>query len=203
MAPSVGFFLPGTSMTLTHFARAAALALILHAGAATASPLMDLRADDLLAMAPELRKALTLNANQQLLWQQSEQRTRALLRERQGRRERLQAQAAALANNPGAELRTLGTAADAEAQASAQEDQALREQWLLLNDALDDRQRAVVLRFLADQLERVRDAAPPRGEGGGAREGGGHGGPSGPGGRGRPGGAGGMGSNQGGASIGF
>lgn len=190
-------------MNLTHFARAAALALILHAGAATASPLMDLRADDLLAMAPELRKALALNANQQLLWQQSEQRTRALLRERQGRRERLQAQAAALANNPGAELRALGTAADAEAQASAQEDQALREQWLLLNDALDDRQRAVVLRFLADQLERVRDAAPPRGEGGGAREGGGHGGPGGPGGRGRPGGAGGMGGNQGGASIGF
>lgn len=189
-------------MNLKPLARAAALALILHAGAAAASPLMDLRADDLLAMAPELRKALALNANQQLLWQQSEQRTRALLRERQGRRERLQAQAAALANNPGAELRELGTAADAEAQASAREDKALREQWLLLNDALDDRQRAVVLRFLADQLERVRDAAPPRGEGG-PREGGGHGGPGGAGGRGRPGGAGGMGGNQGGASIGF
>ena len=195
-----------TRLNPAHLARAAALALVLHAGAATASPLMDLRADDLLAMAPELRKALALNANQQLLWQQSEQRTRALLRERQGRRERLQAQAAALARNPGAELRELGTAADAEAQASAQEDKALREQWLLMNDALDDRQRAVVLRFLADQLERVRDAAPPRGEGG-PREGGGHGGPGGAGGRGRPGGAGGgaggMGGNPGGASIGF
>ncbi len=184
-------------MNLTFFARAAALALVLHAGAATASPLMDLRADDLLAMAPELRKALALNANQQLLWQQSEQRTRALLRERQGRRERLQAQAAALARNPGAELRELGTAADAEAQASEQEDKALRAQWLLLNDALDDRQRAVVLRFLADQLERVRDAAPPRGEGGreGGRDGGREGGPGG--GRGRPGG--GMGGGMGGA----
>ena len=191
-------------MNLTFFARAAALALVLHAGAATASPLMDLRADDLLAMAPELRKALALNANQQLLWQQSEQRTRALLRERQGRRERLQAQAAALARNPGAELRELGTAADAEAQASEQEDKALRAQWLLLNDALDDRQRAVVLRFLADQLERVRDAAPPHGEGGreGGRDGGREGGPGG--GRGRPGGGmgGGMGS-AGGAPAGF
>ena len=184
-------------MNLTFFARAAALALVLHAGAATASPLMDLRADDLLAMAPELRKALALNANQQLLWQQSEQRTRALLRERQGRRERLQAQAAALARNPGTELRELGTAADAEAQASEQEDKALRAQWLLLNDALDDRQRAVVLRFLADQLERVRDAAPPHGEGGreGGRDGGREGGPGG--GRGRPGG--GMGGGMGGA----
>lgn len=191
-------------MNLRPLARAAALALILHAGTAAASPVMDLRADDLLAMAPELRKALALNANQQLLWQQSEQRTRALLRERQGRRERLQAQAAALAKNQGAELRELGTAADTEAAATAREDQALRAQWLLLNDALDDRQRAVVLRFLGDQLERVRDAAPPRGEGGreggpGGREGGQGGG------RGRPGG--GMGSPggnaAGGASIGF
>jgi len=181
-------------MNLTSYARAAALALLLHAGAAAASPLMDLRTDDLLAMAPELRKALALNANQQLLWQQSEARTRATLRERQGRRERLQAQAAALAKKPDAELRELGAAADAESQASVQEDKALREQWLLLNDALDDRQRAQVLRFLADQLERVRDAAPPRTEEGGKREGG----PGGrEGGRGRPGGG------QGGASIGF
>ena len=184
-------------MNPTSLVRAAALALILHTGVAAASPLMDLRADDLLAMAPELRKALALNANQQLLWQQSEARTRAILRERQGRRERLQAQATALAQDPGAELRTLGTAADAEAQASEQEDKALRAQWLLLNDALDDRQRAVVLRFLADQLERVRDAAPPRGEGGreGGRDGGREGGPGG--GRGRPGG--GMGGGMGGA----
>lgn len=189
-------------MNLTSLARAAALALILHAGAAAASPLMDLRADDLLAMAPELRKALALNANQQLLWQQSESRTRAILRERQGRRERLQAQAAALAKNPGAELRELGVAADTESQASAAEDKALREQWLLLNDALDDRQRAVALRFLADQLERVRDGGPPRGEEGGKREGGREGGPGG--GRGRPGGGmGGPGGGTGGASIGF
>ena len=188
-------------MNPTSLVRAAALALILHSGVAAASPLMDLRTDDLLAMAPELRKALALNANQQLLWQQSEARTRAILRERQGRRERLQAQATALAQDPGAELRTLDTAADAEAQASAAEDKALREQWLLLNDALDDRQRTQVLRFLADQLERVRDGGPARGEEGGKREGGREGGPGGPGGgRGRPGG--GMGGMQGGVSVG-
>ena len=196
-------------MNLTHLARAAVLALLLHAGAGAASPLMDLRADDLLAMAPELRKALALNANQLLLWQQSETRTRALLRERQGRRERLQAQAAALARHPDAELRELGTAADAEAQASAQEDKALREQWLLLNDALDDRQRTEVLRFLADQLERVRDGGAAHGGEDGRRVGGqgGQGGRGGPGGgRGRAGG--GMGGSggaggQGGAALGF
>ena len=66
-------------MTLKTFARAAALALLLQAGAAGATPVMDLRAEDLLALAPELRSALALSANQQRLWQQSESRTRALL----------------------------------------------------------------------------------------------------------------------------
>ena len=176
-------------MKPTQFVGAAALALLLHAGLAGATPVMDLRADDLLALAPELRTALALSANQQRLWQQSESRTRALLRERQARRTRLQEQSAQLARTAGAELRELGAALDAEASVSALEDKQLRELWLVFNDALDDRQRAVVLRFLADQLERVRDAAPPRGESGpregGGREGGGPGGA-----RGRPGGMG-------------
>ena len=189
-------------MTLTPFARAAVLALLLHAGLAGATPVMDLRAADLLALRPELRTALALNDNQQRLWQQSESRTRALLRERQARRARLQEQGAQLARREGAELRELGAALDAEEAASAAEDRQLRELWLVFNDALDDRQRAVVLRFLADQLERVRDGAPVRGEGGareGGREGGGPGGPGG--GRGRPGGMGGMGG-MGSVSVG-
>lgn len=188
-------------MTLKTFARAAALALLLQAGAAGATPVMDLRAEDLLALAPELRSALALSANQQRLWQQSESRTRALLRERQARRAGLQEQGARLARREGAELRELGAALDQEAAASALEDRQLRELWLVFNDALDDRQRALVLRFLADQLERVRDAAPARAEGP-AREGGNHGAPGG--GRGRPGGmGGGMGSGMPGGAGGF
>ena len=173
----------------TRLARAAmlALALALRGASAAAAPLMDLRAEDVLPMAAQLRTSLALNPNQQSLWQQSEARTRALLRERQARRERLQKQAVQLAASPNAELRELGSAAEAEAAASALEDQQLRGTWLTVNDALDDRQRGMVLRFLADQLERVRDGAPSAREGAG-REGG-HGGPGG--GRGR--GAGGMG----------
>jgi hypothetical protein len=187
-------------------ARAIVLALALHGASAAAAPLMDLRAEDVLPMAAQLRTSLALNPNQQLLWQQSEARTRALLRERQARRERLQKQAVQLAANPNAELRELGTAAEAEAAASAREDQQLRAAWLTVNDALDDRQRGAVLRLLADQLERVRDGAPAAREGAG-REGG-HGGPGG----GRGHGAGGIGGTgtgggpaQGGASggIGF
>jgi len=190
--------------TPTRLARAVVLALALHGASAAAVPLMDLRAEDILPLAAQLRTSLALTPNQQLLWQQSEARTRALLRERQARRERLQKQAVQLAANPNAELRELGSAAEAEAAASAGEDQQLRAAWLTVNDALDDRQRGVVLRLLADQLERVRDGAPPAREGAG-REGG-HGGPGG--GRGR--GTGGMGGTgtgggpgQGGAGNGI
>lgn len=176
-----------------HFARAALLALALHGAGAAAAPLMDLRAEDVLPMAAQLRTELALNANQLLLWQQSEARTRALLRERQTRRERLQAQAAQLSARPDAELRELGTAADTEAAASAREDEQLRALWLTMNDALDDGQRAKVLRFLADQLERVRDGAPPARESGAGREGG----------RGGPGGGRGRGAGSGGGGAGF
>ena len=186
-------------MPFTRFARAATLALLLHAGTGMASPLMDLRAEDLLPMASTLRTSLALNANQQLLWQQSEARTRSLLRERQARRERLQKQAVQLAARENAELRDLGVASETEAAASALEDAQLRGVWLTMNDALDDGQRRTVLRFLADQLERVRDVVPPAREGGGAGREGGHGG--GPGGaRGRGSGGGG---SSGGAGIGF
>jgi hypothetical protein len=153
-----------------------------------------------LPMAPQLRTSLALNANQQVLWQQSEARTRSLLRERQARRERLQKQAVQLAARPDAELRDLGAAAETEAALSAQEDAQLRSLWLTLNDALDDGQRRTVLRFLGDQLERVREGAPPAREGGGAGREGNHGGGPG-GGRGRGGSSGG--GSAGGAGIGF
>ena len=177
--------------------RVTALALLLPAGAALAAPVMEMRAEDLLPMAPHLRSTLELNPNQLLLWQQSEARTRTLLRERQARRERLQKGAIQLAAREDAELRELGLAVETEAAASAQEDAQLRSLWLMMNDALDDNQRRTVLRFLADQLERVRDGAPPahpdaRAGGGAGREGG-HGGPGG--GRGRPGNGGGGASN--------
>jgi hypothetical protein len=138
------------------------------------------------------------------LWQQSEARTRSVLRERQARRERLQKQASALAARDNAELRDLESAAETEAAASALEDAQLRGLWLTMNDALDDGQRRTVLRFLADQLERVRDGAPERGEGKPGRDNGGHGGPGG--GRSRQGAPGnglGRGIGTGGGSAGF
>ena len=51
---------------------------------------MDMRADDLLPMAPEFKQSLNLSPNQQTLWLQVETRSKTLMRERHARRERLQ-----------------------------------------------------------------------------------------------------------------
>ena len=164
-----------------------------------AVPLMDMRAEDLLPMASEFKKSLNLNANQQTLWQQVESRSRAVLCERQHRREALQDKAKALLARPDAELRELNALVEAESAAAGQEDRQLRELWLGVNDALDDGQRRQIATFVGEQLMRVVPEARPGGEHGGAKSGerGGERGGRGMGGHGR----GGMGG-PGGVSIG-
>jgi hypothetical protein len=153
--------------------------LLLLAGAACLSwpaaavPLMELRAEDLVPMAAQFRPSLNLSNNQQALWQQVENRSKTLLRERKARRERLQESSQAALAGKGVELRDLTAALDAEASATAAEDKQLREWWLSVNDALDDGQRQAVAGFLGDQLLRVEGMAragaadhPPAAEGG-------------------------------------
>lgn len=144
---------------------------------ALATPVMDWRAPDLLMMAPDLKGTLKLNANQATLWNQTESRTRALLRERQSRQEKLQARALQALQASGVELRELAGALDAEDATLVAENRQLREWWLTLNDALNDTQRQAVAVFLAEQLQRKpegpgRGDGPPRGEGGGEGRGG-------------------------------
>lgn len=147
---------------------------------ALALPVMEMRAEDMLPMAAELKTSLNLNANQQTLWQQTEGKTRALLRERQARRERLQAASKAGVDAAGVELRDLVGALDAETAATAAEEKQLREWWLTVNDALSEPQRRVVANLLAEQLLRMPDtgghggAAPRAKEEGGDRSRGGH-----------------------------
>lgn len=155
--------------------RAGVLGLALLDSAAHATPLMDMRSDDLIMMAAELKKSLQLNANQQILWQQTESRSKTLLRERQARRERLQAATRQSLDGKDVELRELGSTIDSEAATAAAEDKQLREWWLQLNDALDDNQRRAVATFLSEQLQRQPDAAPraagPKADGGEHRSG--------------------------------
>ncbi|OFA05879.1 hypothetical protein [Duganella sp. HH101] len=170
----------------------AALALSAVLSPAFALPVMEMRAEDFLPMAAELKKSLNLNANQQTLWQQTESKTRNLLRERQARRERLQAATLEATKGANVELRDLAKAVDEEATAAASEEKLLREWWLTVNDALNETQRQSVVQLVGEQLLRVPDngahgAAPHKQEGGeqqhrGGRKSGMGGGVGGPGG---------------------
>ncbi len=179
------------SLPITVLRRCVALLAVSFAALtpAFALPVMELHAEDLLPMATELKKSLHLNANQQTLWQQTENKTRQLLRERQSRRERLQAASRGGLEGANVELRDLNGALDAETAASAAEEQQLRQWWLNVNDALDEGQRKQVVQLLGEQLQRMPDngghGAAPRAREGGEGEGG-------RGGHRKPGGAGGM-----------
>lgn len=132
-------------------------------GGAFATPVMDMRADDLVPMAAEFKNELKLNANQQILWQQVESRSKAVLRERKGRRERLQLALKTGLAGVKIELRDLNGPLEAEAATSAQEDKALRELWLGVNDALDENQRQQVATMVAEQLVRIPESEQRKG----------------------------------------
>lgn len=167
-----------TSKLISKYARGllltSALAFLLPAAPAFAVPVSEMRAEDLLAMATEFRKELNLSPNQATLWQQTENRTRTLLRERSSRRERMQAALRPALDNSNVELRELAGGIDAESAASVAEEKQLRAWWLDVNDALDETQRKQVAVFLAEQMQRVEGGArgerpkeggaPPRGE---------------------------------------
>lgn len=159
-------------------------ALALLAGVASSSfatPVMDMHIEDLLPMAPEIKKSLNLNANQQILWQQVENKSHSIMRERQSRRERLQQRIKQGLEGDKVELRDLAAGMEAEEAASGPETKQLRELWLSVNDALDENQRQMVVTLVSEQLMRVpdnstrHDAPRSKDDGGGQHRGMGHG----------------------------
>jgi len=184
-------------MKLIRTARAAWLLLAMAVAPAFAVPVMDMRAEDLVPMASEFRKSLNLNANQQTLWAKVESQSKALLRERKARRERLQEATRHSLEVQNVELRELQAGLEAEQATTAAEDRQMREWWLGINDALDDGQRQAAAKFLLDQLIRMEDGpGGSHGEKPSGGEGGHHGGRGGRGGMG--GGMGGPGGASGG-----
>jgi hypothetical protein len=113
--------------------------------------------DELLALGPAFRKSLDLNTSQLALWQQIDSRSRAVLCERAARGERLQRLATALLERANVELRGLNILIEAEAAASSAEDSQLRELWVAMNEALDDKQRQVLATLVAEQMRQVPD----------------------------------------------
>ncbi len=133
-----------------------------------AAPLVDLIASDILPMSEQLRSDLKLNDNQQILWRQTEQKTRAILAQRQQRRARLQERTDQVLHAPGGEFRDLAADYDRDGAAAEQEAHQLRELWFALADALEDGQRKQVQDYILDRMQRVADG-PGRSEGSGGR----------------------------------
>lgn len=137
---------------------------------AHAASAADLRAEQLLLGANFLKDALTLTPNQLTLWQQTASRSATLLRARQSRREKMQAELKVALADPAADARKLAVRLDQENARSTAEEMQLREWWLTVADALDDRQRGLASQYLVTQLERVdqpdRAARPEREQGG-------------------------------------
>ncbi len=130
----------------------------LFASLAHATPVMEVRLDGLLAKAGELKKDLNLNANQQLLWQQTESKLSSVLHQRDVRRNRMQAELELRLEQNNIELRDLNPQIEQEEQTTAQENKQMRELVLTLNDALDDKQRQALQMFINASLRTTADA---------------------------------------------
>ncbi|MCH8620606.1 hypothetical protein [Undibacterium sp. TS12] len=127
-----------------------------------AATMIDLRFDLFMAKATDLKKELNLNANQQVLWQQTENKLQSIQHQREVRRERLQAELDVRLEQKALELRDINPQLDQEEQLSSQENRQMRELFFTLNDALDDRQRSSLQTFLASTLRASPESARVR-----------------------------------------
>ena len=130
----------------------------LFASLAHATPVMEVRLESLLAKAGELKKDLNLNANQQLLWQQTESKLSSMLHQRDVRRNRMQTELELRLEQNNIELRELNPQIEQEEQTTVQENKQMRELVLTLNDALDDKQRQALQMFINASLRTTTDA---------------------------------------------
>jgi len=134
----------------------------LFASLAYATPVMDVRLDSLLSKAGELKKELNLNANQQVLWQQTETKLTSMQHQRDVRRNRLQSELELRLEQNNIELRELNPQIEQEEQTTLQENKQMRELVLTLNDALDDKQRQALQLFINASLRATADLPKAR-----------------------------------------
>ncbi|MFC0351576.1 hypothetical protein [Undibacterium danionis] len=155
---------------------------------ANAVDVWEFRAQDILPILNEYKANANFTANQQALWVQIESKTKAILRTREIRRQAIQVDIKKRLQLKAPELRDLALTLDQDDLTTAQENQALREAWMTMYDALSDVQRDALVLMLNEQISRVADK-PKDGRATSER-------PHGEGRRGGKGGAGGMGGGK-------
>ena len=128
---------------------------------ANAISVLDLRTDSLMVRLPELKKNLNLNANQQILWQQCESKTNAMMRAKELRLIKVDQLVRDMIQQPNVELRDIDARLREEKRVTELDEQTVREIWLTMFDALNDAQRLQVQEFLYEQLLESGNADKP------------------------------------------
>lgn len=124
---------------------------------ANAVDVWEFRAQDILPILNEYKANANFTANQQALWMQIESKTKTILRTREERRQATQISIKTRLQMKAPELRDMATMLDQDDVATAQENQALREAWMTMYDALNDAQRDALVLMLNEHLSRVAD----------------------------------------------
>lgn len=131
---------------------------------ARAAAQMGLQSEDAIGRVSQVLQGLNLTTNQRILWQQVEARSRRLIAERQAVRDRGMFEARRALANLDVELRQIAARLDAASDEERRLARQIQEEWLVLEEALDDRQRKELREFMLDQLARGDRPAPERAE---------------------------------------
>ena len=140
-----------------HFVQIGLFAASMLTASAYAVDVWEFSAQDVLPILTEFKSTSKLSANQQTLWLQMEAKTKAILRIREDRRHEIQSSIKKRLQEKSPELRDLVPSMNRDDEVSAQENQELRESWMTVYDALNDRQRDMLTVLISDQLARVAD----------------------------------------------
>lgn len=142
---------------ISRFVQVGLFAASMFAGSAYAIDVWEFNAQDVLPILTEFKSTAKLSPNQQTLWLQMEAKTKAILRTREDRRHEIQSGIKRRLQEKSPELRDFVTLLNQDEKISAEENQALREYWMTIYDALNDVQRDMLAVLLNDQLVRVAD----------------------------------------------
>ena len=128
---------------------------------AMATSILDMSDEEMLRQAGELRLKLNLTAAQTIPWLQAESRTREVLREQKGRRERFQITLSEQLNKPQFDLESVAVRLDSEDTQAQEERQRLRKIWLSALKGLTEPQGNQLREFLRTILDSQSMTPPP------------------------------------------
>ena len=136
------------------------LLFVIFIGNATATTVLELSGDDVLRKTSELRLTLNLTATQAIPWLQAEARTREILREQNGRRERFQIELREQIGRAQFSVEKLAATIDSEDAQALEERRMIRQVWISVLKGLNETQERQIRESLLVILD-TPSIAPP------------------------------------------